>query len=58
MRERRAQYDQSGVIEELLYTGTLRIREETQKTLHDMQKAMGFTGVWNRIRRKAERTAS
>jgi tryptophanyl-tRNA synthetase len=58
MRERRAQYDQSGVIEELLYTGTLRIREETQKTLHAMQKAMGFTGVWNRIRRKAERTAS
>jgi hypothetical protein len=22
-----------------------------------MQKAMGFTGVWNRIRRKAEKSA-
>lgn len=54
MRERRARYDQPGLIEEILYTGTLRAREETQQTLQAMQKAMGFTGVWNRIRRKAE----
>jgi tryptophanyl-tRNA synthetase len=54
MRERRAQYDQLGLIEDILYTGTLRVRDETQQTLYAMQKAMGFTGVWNRIRRKAE----
>jgi tryptophanyl-tRNA synthetase len=54
MRERRAAYDVPGLIEEILYTGTRRAREETQQTLYAMQKAMGFTGVWNRIRRKAE----
>jgi tryptophanyl-tRNA synthetase len=54
MRERRAHYDQPGWIEDILYMGTLRAREETQQTLQAMQKAMGLTGVWNRIRRKAE----
>jgi tryptophanyl-tRNA synthetase len=54
MRERRAIYDQPGLIESLLYEGTLRVREETKTTLYAMQKVMGFTGVWNRIRRKAE----
>src|SRR5579875_1129896 len=57
MRERRAIYDIPGRIEELIYNGTLQVREETKKTLYEMQKAMGFTGVWNRIRRKAEKYA-
>ncbi len=57
MRERRAVYDAPGRIEGLIYTGTLRVREETKKTLYEMQKAMGLTGVWNRIRRKAEKQA-
>jgi tryptophanyl-tRNA synthetase len=55
MRERRARYDTPGYIEEIISTGTQRVREETKKTLFEMQKAMGFTGVWNRIRRKAEK---
>jgi tryptophanyl-tRNA synthetase len=55
MRERRASYDTPGYIEEIISTGTQRVREETKKTLFEMQKAMGFTGVWNRIRRKAEK---
>ncbi len=55
MRERRASYGTPGYIEEIIYTGTQRVREETKKTLFEMQKAMGFTGVWNRIRRKAEK---
>jgi tryptophanyl-tRNA synthetase len=54
MRERRVLYDRPGLVEEILYQGTQRAREETQQTLYAMQKAMGFTGVWNRIRRKAE----
>jgi tryptophanyl-tRNA synthetase len=54
MRERRARYDEAGRIEEILCVGTQRVREETQATLYEMHKAMGFTGVWNRIRRKAE----
>ncbi|GAC1462615.1 MAG: tryptophan--tRNA ligase [Chloroflexota bacterium] len=57
MRERRARYDRSGIIEEIIWNGTNVVREETKRTLWDMQKAMGFTGVWNRIRRKAEKRA-
>jgi len=56
MRERRAKYDASRRIEELIHDGTQRVREETKKTLYEMQKAMGFTGVWNRMRRKAEKS--
>jgi tryptophanyl-tRNA synthetase len=54
MRERRAKYDETGLIEEILWEGTLRVQEETKQTLYAMQKAMGLSGVWNRIRRKAE----
>ena len=55
MHERRAQYEESGLIEEIIYNGTLVAREETQKTLYAMKKAMGLAGVWNRIRRKVEK---
>lgn len=54
MRERREQYDQTGVIEEIIWKGTEKIREDTRQTLIEMRKAMGLTGVWNRIRRKVE----
>lgn len=54
-RERREFYgSQKGLIEEIVYQGTLRTRKEVQQTLYDMKKAMGLAGVWNRIRRKAE----
>ena len=55
MRERREKYDESGLIEEILYNGTMKARGETQKTLYAMKKAMGLSGVWNRIRRKVEK---
>lgn len=55
MRERRAMVDKTGLIEEILWEGTLCVREETKQTLYAMQKAMGLSGVWNRIRRKAEK---
>ncbi|RMF78278.1 MAG: tryptophan--tRNA ligase [Chloroflexi bacterium] len=54
MRERRAHYEQSGVIEDIIWRGTQIVREETKQTLYEMRKAMGLSGVWNRIRRKAE----
>jgi tryptophanyl-tRNA synthetase len=57
MRERRQHYEASGVIEEIIWTGTEKIRKETQQTLYEMRKAMGLIGVWNRIRRKAEKAA-
>jgi tryptophanyl-tRNA synthetase len=55
MHERRARYEEPGLIEEIIYNGTLVAREETQKTLYAMKKAMGLSGVWNRIRRKVEK---
>ncbi len=55
MHERRAHYEETGLIEEIIYNGTLVAREETQKTLFAMKKAMGLSGVWNRIRRKVEK---
>jgi tryptophanyl-tRNA synthetase len=58
MRERRSRYDEPGLIEALLYEGTKRVSKEAQQTLYAMQKAMGLTGVWNRVRRKAEKYQS
>ncbi len=56
MRERRAYYEsQTGIVDELLYEGTLRAREEAKATLYAAKQAMGLTGVWNRISRGAER---
>lgn len=57
MRERREQYDASGMIEEIIWEGTQKVQRETQQTLYEMRKAMGLTGVWNRLRRKAETAA-
>jgi tryptophanyl-tRNA synthetase len=42
-------------VDELLYEGTLRARQEGQATLSEVKKAMGLTGVWNRISRGAEK---
>ena len=54
IRERRARYAaDTGYVEKVLYEGTLRVREVADETLKAMKKAMGLTGVWNRISRKA-----
>ena len=55
IHERREKYEASGLVDEIIVRGTQRAREETQQTLYAMKKAMGLTGVWNRIRRKAEK---
>jgi tryptophanyl-tRNA synthetase len=55
-RERRAKYEaETGYVDELLYEGTMRAREEAKVTLLAAKQAMGFAGVWNRISRGAER---
>lgn len=55
-RERRAYYTaQTGYVDELIYEGTLRAREEARATIIETKKAMGLTGVWNKISRSAER---
>ncbi|MFZ1754395.1 MAG: tryptophan--tRNA ligase [Caldilineaceae bacterium] len=56
IRERRAHFEaQTGLVDELLYEGTLRAQKEAQDTVREVKKAMGFTGVWNRIRRAVEK---
>lgn len=55
-RERRAHYEaQTGFVDELIYEGTLKAREEAKATIIAAKKAMGLTGVWNRISRAAEK---
>ena len=55
-RERRAFYEaQTGFVDELLFAGTLRARDEAKATLLEVKKAMGLTGVWNKISRSAEK---
>jgi len=52
MRERRAKYEaETGYVDELLYEGTMRAREEAKTTLQAAKQAMGLAGVWNRISR-------
>ena len=41
-------------MDEVIYEGTLRMREEARATLSIAKKAMGIQSVWNRISRKAE----
>lgn len=55
MRERRLRHEGAGIVEELIVRGTARTRQETQATVHEVRRAMGLTGAWNRIRRRAER---
>jgi len=55
IRERRAHYEsQSGLADEVVYDGTMRMREEARATLSAAKKAMGMAAVWNRVSRKAE----
>ncbi len=56
IRERRESYTrQTGLVEEVIFEGTIAAREEARATLSEMKKAMGLTGVWNRISRNAEK---
>lgn len=55
IRERRARYEaQTGLADEVIYDGTIRMRDEARATLSAVKKAMGIAAVWNRISRKAE----
>ena len=58
VRERRASHAaRTGYVDELLFQGTQRARDEARRTLQDARRAMGLSGVWNRIARSAERRA-
>jgi len=54
LRERRDDYaSRPGFVERVIYEGTEATTEIANETLMMMKKAMGLTGVWNRISRKA-----
>jgi tryptophanyl-tRNA synthetase len=54
LRERRAELDsRPGYIERVIYEGTQEVSQIADETVLMMKKAMGLTGVWNRISRKA-----
>jgi len=56
LRERRAYYEsQTGLVDEIIYEGTLRARKEAHETLRLAKEAMGLSRVFTRIRRRAER---
>ena len=53
IRERRAKFEaQSGLVERVIYEGTLRASAEGEATVMAMKKAMGLAGLWNHISRK------
>ena len=55
LRERRDTLtSQPGLVEEVIYDGTMRYREIAGETLREVKKAMGITSTFNRIARKAE----
>lgn len=55
IRERRAEIEsRKGFVDEVIYDGTMRMREIARATVMAAKKAMGLAGVWNKISRKAE----
>jgi tryptophanyl-tRNA synthetase len=55
IRQRTAAYaSQSGLVDEIIYEGTMRYREIAAATLREVKRAMGLAGTFNRIARKAE----
>jgi tryptophanyl-tRNA synthetase len=53
IRERRASIEaDKGLAEQIIYEGTVRTQAVANDTLMAMKKAMGLTGVWNKISRK------
>lgn len=55
IRERRQKFEaQSGFVDEVIYDGIQIHRETARETIMEVRKAMGFSGVWNKISRKAE----
>ncbi len=54
LRERREHFQsQPGYVEEVVYDGTEKTNRIANETVMMMKKAMGLTGVWNKISRKA-----
>ena len=56
MRERRAHFEtDTGLVDEILYEGTLRMRTIAQETMREVRAAMGIDKAMKRMRRAVEK---
>jgi tryptophanyl-tRNA synthetase len=54
IRERRRAFEEDkGLIEQIVYEGTLKMIEISNETIKEMRSAMGISGTWNKISRTA-----
>jgi len=54
IREKRKFYEaEKGLIEEIIYDGTLKVEEQGRETVKEAMSAMGLSGAWNKISRIA-----
>lgn len=54
IRERRKLFaEDQGVVEQIIYEGTLKMIEDSNATVKEMRSAMGLMGNWNKISRSA-----
>lgn len=54
LRERRKRFEEDkGYVEEVIYTGTLKMNEMANETMKEVRSAMGLQGGWNKISRMA-----
>lgn len=59
IRERRKEYEaDKGLIEQIIYEGTLKMIEISNSTVKEMRSAMGLSGNWNKISRLARERSS
>ncbi len=58
IRERRKEFaEDKGLVEQILYEGTLKMQEIGNATVNEMRSAMGLKGAWNKISRLARERA-
>ena len=54
IRERRRHFEaDKGLVEEIIYDGTLKMQAIANETIKEMMIAMGLSGIWNKISRTA-----
>jgi tryptophanyl-tRNA synthetase len=54
IRQKRQEFaEEKGLVEEIIYEGTEKMKEISQATLKEMRSAMGIGGSWNKISRLA-----
>ena len=56
IREKREHFSaETGFVDEIIHSGSIKMRETARATIMEVRKAMGLAGAWNRISRRAEK---